>query len=141
MLAKAKGSIPGIKLMNGLWYVGEHLIVPRKGSIHETLFRLVHDVLRHFGFDKTYVALHGSYYWPNMRCDLETAYVPGCIECQRNKGSTSKLTGPLHPLPVPDQRGDSIAMDFIGLLPMDEGFDMILTLTDHLGSDVHLLPC
>ena len=124
-----------------MWYVGERLIVPREGSIRETLFRLAHDVLGHFGFDKTYAALRGSYYWPNMRRDLETTYVPGRIECQRNKGSTSKPTGPLHPLPVPDQRGDSVAMDFIGPLPMDEGFDMILTLTDRLGSDVRLLPC
>ena len=140
-LAKAKGSIPGIKLVNGLWYVSECLIVPCEGSIRETLFQLAHDVLRHFGFNKTYAALHGSYYWLNMRRDLETTYVPGCIECQWNKGSTSKLTRPLHPLPVPDQRGDSVTMDFIGPLPMDEGFDMILTLTDHLGSDVRLLPC
>jgi len=129
-LVKARGSVPGIQHANGLWYVGERLIVPRVGDIRETLFRLAHDVLGHFGFDKTYAALRGSYYWPNMRRDLETAYVPGCPECQRNKASTSKPIGPLHLLPVPDQRGDSVAMDFIGPLPLDGEFDMILTLTD-----------
>ena len=140
-LVKAKGSVPGIQHANGLWYVGERLIVPCIGDIRETLFRLAHDVLGHFGFDKTYAALRESYYWPNMRCDLETAYVPGCAEYQRNKASTSKPIGPLHSLPIPDQRGDSVAMDFIGPLPPDGDFDMILTLTDRLGSDVRLVPC
>ena len=140
-LVKAKGSVPGIQHTNGLWYVGERLIVPRAGNICETLFRLAHDVLGHFGFDKTYAALRSSYYWPNMRCDLETAYVPGCAECQRNKASTSKPIGPLHSLPVPDQRGDSMVMDFIGPLPLDGEFDTILTLTDRLGSDIRLVSC
>ena len=48
--------------------------------------------------------------------------------------------GPLHSLPVPDQRGSSIAMDFIGPLPTDEGYDCILTITDRLGSDIRIIP-
>ena len=76
-----------------------------------------------------------------MRRDLEKAYVPSCVDCQRNKSSTTKPIGPLHPLPVPDERCDSVAIDFIGPLPVDEGFDCIVTLTDRLGSDVRILPC
>ena len=140
-LLKAKDGMPGIQLMNGLWYVGNRLIIPRVGDIHETLFHLAHDVLGHFGFDKTYGSLRNSFYWPNMRKELESAYVPGCIECQRNKSTTSKPISPLHPLPVPDACGDSIAIDFIGPLPQDEGYDMIVTFTDHLGADVRVLPC
>jgi hypothetical protein len=75
-----------------------------------------------------------------MRRDLELAYVLGCVGCQRNKSSTSKPKGPLHPLPVPDGRGDRVGMDFIGPLPPDEGFDCILTMTDALGSDVRIIP-
>lgn len=77
--------------------MGNHLIIPHTGDLQETLFRLAHDVLGHFGFDKTYVLLHESYYLLNMRHDLENVYVPGCAECQRNKSSTMKPTGPLHP--------------------------------------------
>ena len=65
-LTKAKEGMPGIKLNNGLWYVGSRLIVPRVGDIRKTLFRLTHDVLGHFGFDKTYGSLRESFYWPNM---------------------------------------------------------------------------
>ena len=76
-----------------------------------------------------------------MRKDLESAYVPSCIECQRNKATTTRPIGPLHPLPVPDGRCDSVAMDFIGPLPPDEGYNCILTLTDRLGADIRLVPC
>jgi hypothetical protein len=76
-----------------------------------------------------------------MRKDLELAYVPLCVECQQNKSATTKPIGPLHPLPIPDGRGDSVAMDFIGLLPPDEGFDCLLTPTDRLGADIRLISC
>lgn len=50
------------------------------------------------------------------------------------------MTGPLHPLPVPDQRGDSVAIDFVGPLPEENGFNCILTMTDRLGSEILLVP-
>ena len=94
----------------------------------------------HFGADKCYVTLWDAYYWPNMRRDLIESYIPGCEDCQRNKSHTSKLAGPLHPLPVPDKHGSSVAMDFVGPLPKDNGFDCLLTMTDHLGSDFRMVP-
>ena len=129
-LTSASESILGLTQNNGLWYIGTRLIIPRTQHIRETLFRLAHDVLGHFGFDKTYATLRTSYYWPNMRKDLETGYVPSCADCQRNKASTTKPIGPLHPLPVPDARGDSVAIDFIGPLPPDNDMDYIVTFTD-----------
>jgi hypothetical protein len=59
----------------------------------------------------------------------------------QNKSRTTKLTGPLHPLPVLDQRGDSVGIDFIGPLPPDEGYNCILTMTDQLGgADLRIIP-
>ena len=66
--------------------------------------------------------------------------MPSCMDCQRNKSSTSKPPGPLHPLPVPDERCDSVALDFIGPLPEDDGFDCVLTITDRLNSDIRIIP-
>ena len=63
-----------------------------------------------------------------------------CADCLWNKSLTRKPISPLHPLPIPDDRGDSIALDFIGPLPLDDGFDCILTMTDHLGSDIRIIP-
>src|SRR5271168_3943496 len=71
---------------------------------------------------------------------LEQAYVPSCPDCQRNKSTTKKPFGPLHPLPIPEQRGDSVAIDFIGPLPKDGDFDSIVTFTDRLNSDIQIVP-
>jgi len=132
----AGSTIPGVHEDHGLWYVGNCLVIPRTGSCREDLFWLAHDSMGHFGAEKAYATLRSAYYWPNMRRDLESAYVPGCVDCQHNKSSTSKPRGPLHPLPVPNEHGASIAMDFVGPLPEDEGFNCILTMTDRLGSDI-----
>ena len=83
-LSSASKSIPGLTQKDGLWYVSDHLIIPRTPHLRETLFRLSHDVLGHFSFDKTYTRLWTSYYWPNMQKDLELGYMPSCAECQRN---------------------------------------------------------
>jgi hypothetical protein len=131
----------GVREVNGLWYIGSRLLVPRTGSVRETLFRLAHDGAGHFGADKSYAALREDYYWPNMRRDLEQSYIPSCELCQRNKSPTTRPSGPLHPLPIPDKRGDSVAIDFVGPLPMDEGLDCILSMTDRLGgADIRLVP-
>jgi len=134
------GSMKGISQANGLWYIGDRLLIPRASSIQEDLFRLAHDSSGHFGADKSYATLRDAYYWPNMHRDLEKAYIPSCTDCLHNKSSTRKPTGPLHPLPIPDNRGDSVAIDFIGPLPIDEGFDCILSMTDRLGSDIRIIP-
>lgn len=130
----------GIEANNGLFYVAGRLVVPRHMQLREQLYRVAHDSMGHFGFEKTYELLRPSYYWPHMRTDLEKLYVPSCMECQRAKGETRKPAGPLHPLPIPAARGDAIAMDFVGPLPEDDGFDGILTITDRLGADIRVVP-
>ena len=52
----------------------------------------------------------------------------------------TKPPSPLHPLPIPDEHGNSMALDFIGPLPEDKGYNCILTMTDCLGSDYCLIP-
>ena len=133
-------SMKGWSQINGLWYIGDHLLIPHVTDIRENLFKLAHDTLGHFGANKSYVSLHNAYYWPNMRTDLEQAYIPVCTDCLRNKSPMACPAGPLHLLPVPDRRGASIAMDFIGLLPLDSKYDCILSITDQLGSDIRMVP-
>ena len=139
-LANAAKGMSNVRYENGFWFIDNRLFVPNVKNTREVLFRLAHDKLGHFGGPKSYASLRDSFFWPHMRCDLEKAYVPACADCQRNKSRTAKPTGPLHPLPVPDSRCDSIAIDFIGPLPKDNGFDCILTITDRLGSDIRIIP-
>ena len=139
-LISASRGMPNLLVKDGLWFLGERLIIPADCGIREQIFRLAHDNLGHFGFHKTYESIQNSYFWPNMRKDLEEGYIPSCVDCSRDKSATSKPSGPLHPLPVPDERCQSISMDFIGPLPLDQGFDCILTITDRLGSDIRIIP-
>ena len=136
-LCLAMQSWPDLQLKEGLWYVGMRLIIPRTGALREALFQLAHNSL--VGFDKTYGSLCSAYYWPNMRRDLEKGYVTSCPEYQHNKSTTSKPIGPIHPLPILDQHGNSVTIDFIGPLPEDNGNNCIVTFMDHLGSDIQLV--
>jgi hypothetical protein len=133
-------SVPGVSCENDLLFVGGRLVIPSSPNLRERIFQAAHDSLGHFGFEKGYTAIRDSYYWPHMRKELEEAYIPSCPDCQRNKASTKKSPGPLHPLPIPEKRGDSVAMDFVGPLPEENGFDGILTLTDRLGCDIRCIP-
>ena len=90
-----------IQLINDLWYIGSQLIILQSGDIQENLFRLAHNSLGHFGMEKLYITLRDCY-WPNMRKDLETSYILGCLDCQCDKSRTSKSPRPLHLLLVPD---------------------------------------
>ncbi len=76
-----------------------------------------------------------------MRRDLKQSYIPSCEACQQNKSQTSKVPSPLHPLPVPEKCAESVTIDFIGLLPVDGGFDCIATFTDQIGADICIIPC
>lgn len=111
----------GCTVRHGLLFLNDRLVIPRVSTLRKRLFHLAHDSLGHFGADKSYAALRQSYYWPNMRRDLETGYIKACNACQRYKSATAKKSGPLHPLPVPDARNDSVAIDFVGPLPEDKG--------------------
>ena len=139
-LPSATVSFPNLALWDSLWYIGDRLIILCAGNLRKLLFALAHDILGHFGFHKTYSSLRAAYYWPNMQRDLEQGYIASCPDFQHNKSSTVKPYGPLHPLPIPNQRGDSVAISFIGPLPEDNNKNCIVTFTDHLGSDVQLVP-
>jgi hypothetical protein len=100
---------------------------------HHTLlnFDLQRDMSR-----KSYAALRDSYYWPNMRRVKNLIFQVALLA----KSLTTKAKGLLHPLPVPDGQGNTVAMDFIGPLPVNDGFDCILTITDTLRSNIRIIP-
>ena len=130
-----------ITIKNGFLFVRTCLIIPKYKQLCEQLFQLAHDNFRHFGTEKSYENLWDNFYWSNMRKDLGCGYIPGCPDCQCNKATTSKWAEPLHPLPIPDNRFDSVAINFIGPLPRDEGFNTIVSMTDRLGADIQVAAC
>ena len=71
-------------------------------------------------------------------------YVKGCAICQANKIITRRNAPPLNPI-TPEEGAkpfETIAMDLIVKLPPSEGYDSILTITDHdCTKAVIILPC
>ena len=130
-ISKLTSASTGMNIINkekDFWFINNWLVIPNIKHICESLFCLAHDTMGHFGSDKCLASLRNSFYWPHMHC------------CQRNKLRTMKPVGPLHLLPIPDSQCNSMAIYFIGPLPIDNRFDTIITFTDHLGSDIQIIP-
>jgi hypothetical protein len=66
-----------------------------------------------------------------MRLDI-TEYVKGCAECQRHKVNTRPTKAPLQPIYPKLEAApfETVALDFIVKLPVSQGYDSILTITD-----------
>jgi hypothetical protein len=45
-----------------MFYVVDRLVIPRVDNLREFLFHAAHDSAGHFGADKAYALLRGSYY-------------------------------------------------------------------------------
>jgi hypothetical protein len=83
------------------------------------------------------------YWWPCMRQEIRD-YIGGCADCQQNKVNTQARKAPLTPIfPQPEALPfEMVTMDFIVKLPLSNGFDSILTITDHDCTKAALfIPC
>ena len=68
----------------------------------------------------------------------------GCAECQRNKVNNRPTRAPLQPIYAKEDTTpfEVVAVDFITKLPESNGYDSILTVTDHDYSKVSIfIPC
>ena len=121
----------------------EHTLVciPQKSDIRLSLLHDAHDstLSGHLGFDKTYDQLRRTAYWPRIARDTKE-YVRTCESCQRTKASHQRPAGLLQPLETPDQRWETVTMDFIVKLPSTpRGFDAITVFVDKLSKQVHFV--
>jgi hypothetical protein len=97
----------------------------------------------HPGAASTLLAIAKDYWWPKMK-DFIHAYVKGCATCQMTKANTHPNRPPLS-LITPDPNAVpflTVSVDWVTKLPLSEGYDSILTITNHNCSKaVVLLPC
>ncbi|GBG89487.1 hypothetical protein CBR_g49278 [Chara braunii] len=107
---------PDYRTTDGLLFektnVFDRLCVPNSEEIRSLILGECHDTEGHFGWQKTLANLMRAYTWPGMKNDC-IEYVRSCKGCQRNKSTTRAPLGLLRPLPIPDQRGDSVSIDFM----------------------------
>jgi len=120
---------------------GDHdrICVPRVTTLINRILKQEHDakIAGHLGIDKTYERVRRTYYWPRMMRNIRK-YIQTCDSCQRNKPSNQKPPGLLHPLEIPNERWESISMDFIVQLPKTKrNYDAITIFVDRLTKRVH----
>ena len=85
----------------------------------------------HPGIAKTTTLLTKYYWWPGMH-DMVTQYIKGCAQCQMTKTNTMPTKPPVNPItPKHSLPFETIVMDFIVKLPPSQGYNSILTATDH----------
>jgi hypothetical protein len=128
-------------IQDGLLFKGNQLCIP-KCSMRENLLKEKHNggLVRHFGHDKTFSKLNGSYFWLGMRKYVKK-FVDICRICQHTKGKR-KNTGLYQPLPIPERLWDAVRMDFILELPRTQrGYDLIFVVVDIFSNMAHFIPC
>ena len=84
-----------------------------------------------------------DYWWPRMKLDI-VDYVKGCAECQQHKVNNRPTRAALNPIyPKPEAMlFKTVAIDFITKLPISQGYDSILMVTDHDCTKVSIfIPC
>jgi hypothetical protein len=82
-------------------------------------------------------------WWLGLRREV-TDYVKGCAECQRHKVNNRPTKAPLEPIWAKPEATlfETVAVDFITKLPVSQGYDSILTVTDHDCSKATIfIPC
>lgn len=138
------------KLADGLLYftttVGSdnnnwRLCIPNNSRVRNKIFTEAHEppTSGHFGPYKTYFTLAQNFYWPRMFKDIKS-FIRSCDNCQRCKTGSTGTDGLLKPLDIPEQRWSSIFLDFVTGLPVSNGFDAILVVTDRLTKRGHFIP-
>jgi hypothetical protein len=118
------------------------IFVPSYEPLRLRLMRQHHDapVAGHPASSKTMELLSRTFYWPQMRKDVDR-FVRNCHTCQRSRTSRHAPYGILRPLPIPDRPWQDISMDFVTGLPWSNGCDAIWVVVDRLTKARHLIPC
>jgi hypothetical protein len=128
-------------IQDGLLFRGNQICIP-KCSMRENLLKEKHSggLAGHFGHDKMFSKLNGSYFWPGMRTDVKK-FVDRCRICQHTKGKRQN-TGLYQPLPIPERPWDVVSMDFIlGLPRTQRGCNLIFVVVDIFSNMAHFIPC
>jgi hypothetical protein len=96
-----------------IYYKGRIYLVP-ESTLKEKILRAVHDapLAGHPGYLKTYRQVCERFSWKGLKGDV-LQYVRECLTCQQNKSELTHPAGLLQPLPIPEQKWESISMDFI----------------------------
>ena len=134
-----------LKQISGMWWKDNQLVVTADMPSRRTIVQMHHKPppYGHPGISRTLELTARRYWWPCMLQDVKD-YIKRCADCQRNKVNNQMRRAPLSPIfaklgALPFEMG---AMDFIIKLPLSNGYDSVLMITDHdCTKAVILIPC
>jgi hypothetical protein len=134
-----------LKKINGEWWKGQRKVITGDTEARRNIIKNHHDLpaYGHPGISRTTDLVAKYHWWPNLAMEVQN-YVKGCAECQRHKINTQARKAPLSPItPARDALPfQTIALDFIVKLPISNGYNSILTITDHDCSKAAIfIPC
>ncbi|GBG69731.1 hypothetical protein CBR_g4562 [Chara braunii] len=135
---------PNYRTTEGLLFektnVSDRLCIPNSEEIRSLILGECHDTKGHFGWQKTLANLMRAYTWPGMKNDC-VEYVRSCKVCQRNKSSKRAPLGLLRPLPIPDQPGDSVSIDFMDTqVKSRHGKSQVMVIVDRFSKYAVFVP-
>jgi hypothetical protein len=109
--------------------------------MRDVLLKECHDgpLAGHGGVTRTTTLFKKSYYWPNLKDDIEEC-VKTCLTCQQNRSLNKKQVSLLQPLLILEGLWESVSMDFMVNLPPSRGFDAIMVVVDWFSKMTHFIP-
>jgi len=113
-----KGKTRHFWLDNGVIYAkGTRVYVPKWDNLRWEILRECHNTkwAGYPGQHHTLALVEDSYFWPQMKDDVE-AYVRTCLIHQQDKVDQHCPAGLLEPLPIPERPWESVSMDFVGII-------------------------
>jgi hypothetical protein len=134
-----------LKKVDGVWYKNGRQVITNIGSGTRAVIAAHHDapVHGHPGIARTIQLIERNHWWPGMRTET-TNYIKGCTECQHHKINNRPTKAPLEPIWAKPEAMpfETVTIDFITKLPISQGYDSILTVTNHDCSKATIfIPC
>ena len=125
-------------MVDDIIYYKDRIYLVPESKLKEKIMKAIHDtpLTGHPRYFKTYRKIRERFSWKGLKDDV-LRYVRECVTCQQNKVEQTRPVGLFHPLPIPEQKWESISMDFITGLPKVQGKDCIYVVVDRLTKFVH----
>lgn len=130
---------PGCEERDGLLFIENQLDIPKVENLQTDFIAQAHKLAGHMRFTKTYHHLKDHFFWPGMARQTKD-WDQRCDTCQRTKDSTKAVQGKMQTQDIPDKPLEDIALDFIGPLPKQQQYDMILSVTCRLSGYTRAIP-
>jgi hypothetical protein len=105
-------------VINDIIYYKDRIYLVPESQLKDKVMHATHNfpLSGHPSYLKTYRIIRERFSWNGLKNNV-LRFVRECSICKHNKAENTHPDGLLHPLPIPEQRWESVLMDFITGLP------------------------